>query len=312
MEGLKSNKEIGMNSRRHFLKTLAAGATASYISLPSCISKNGPTKITILHTNDVHSQIDPFPENHAKYPGQGGYARRAALIKQVRKTEEHVLLLDSGDIFQGTPYFNFYKGELEIKLMNDMAYDASTIGNHEFDNGITELAKQMKKAEFPFVVSNYNLEKTNLSGLTQPYKIIQKGAIKIGIIGLCIDLNGLASPKNCISVDYLDPIAEGDKIAAHLKNNEHCDYVIALSHLGYHYKNDKVSDIVVGKNTQNIDLILGGHTHTFLEEPTCIKNKLNKNVYINQTGWGGIKLGRIDILFDQKNQANKMAYCSQL
>lgn len=301
------------NSRRHFIKTLALGTTASGLILPACNNGlNAKTKITILHTNDVHSHIEPFPSNHAKFPGQGGFARRAALIKQIRSEEEHVIVLDSGDIFQGTPYFNFYKGELEIKLMGAMGYDAGTIGNHEFDNGSEELAKQIKKANFPFIISNYNLKGSDLENLTQPYKIINKGAVKIGIIGLGIDLEGLATANNYPNIYYQDPIIEGDKNAKYLKETEKCDFVIALSHLGYEYKNDKVCDITVANKTKNIDLILGGHTHTFLKQPTPIKNLANNDVYINQTGYGGLKLGRIDMLFDKRNGSKQLAYNAQL
>ena len=286
-----------MTSRRNFIKNIALGAAAGTLVLPSCKAKGGDVKITILHTNDVHSHIDAFPADHSKYPNQGGFARRLALIKQIRKSEEHVLLLDSGDIFQGTPYFNFYKGELDIKLMNLMDYDASTIGNHEFDNGVEELAKQIDKAEFPFLNCNYGLENSILNKKTKPYKIVEKGNVKVGIIGLGIELHGLVDPSKCENIPYKCPIECGDKVAGYLKKLEGCDYVIALSHLGYSYSNDKVSDIVVAKNTENINLILGGHTHTFLDEPTVVVNKIGKDVVINQTGWAGIKLGRLDIVF---------------
>ncbi len=301
-----------MTSRRNFLKNIALGAAAGTLVLPSCKLSDKEVTITILHTNDVHSHIDPFPKDHSKYPNQGGFARRSALIKQIRNNEDHVLLLDSGDIFQGTPYFNFYKGELDIKLMNMMQYDASTIGNHEFDNGVEELAKQLKKAEFPFINSNYGLENSILKDLTQPYKIIEKGGVKIGIIGLGIELHGLVDPSKYKDIQYNDPIEVGDKVAGYLKNEEGCDYVIALSHLGYNYDSDKVCDLDVAKNTEFIDLILGGHTHTFLDEPTIVKNKTGKDVVINQTGWAGVKLGRIDIVFSSDKNTQRLAYHKQL
>ena len=301
-----------MGNRRDFLKTVSLGTAIGTLGLSSCITNNRITKITILHTNDVHSHIDPFPVNHRKFPNQGGFARRAALVKQIRKEEEHVLLLDAGDIFQGTPYFNFYKGELEIKLMGDMGYDAATIGNHEFDNGEHELCKQISKADFPFIITNYGLDGNKLKTLTHPYKIIQKGNIRIGIIGLGIKLEGLVSPNNYQNITYNNPIIEGEKAASFLKEKENCDYIIALSHLGYDLKEGMIRDIDVAKNTTNIDLILGGHSHIFLDIPTAIKNKADKKVYIGQTGWGGVKLGRIDIVFNGDKKETELALQAHL
>ncbi|MGQ1784423.1 bifunctional metallophosphatase/5'-nucleotidase [Saccharicrinis sp. GN24d3] len=298
--------------RRQFLKTMAIGSAAGVFSFPACTEQGGRTKLTILHTNDVHSHIDPFPENHPKYAGKGGYARRFALIKQVRQQEEHVILLDAGDIFQGTPYFNYYKGELDIKLMSDMGYDAGTIGNHEFDNGIDDLATQIKKSKFPFVCSNYKVSSSALEGLTSLYKIIEKGPIKIGIIGLGIELSGLVTPLNYRGVEYMDPIVEGDKVAKFLKEKRRCNLVIALSHLGYEYKGAMVSDVVLAKQTNYIDVILGGHTHTFLDKPVIVSNIKKQDVIINQTGWGGINLGRLDFVFDNLKKTKQLAYHTQL
>ncbi len=287
------------NSRRSFIRNLTLGTAAAYIILPSCKSGLSSTKLTILHTNDIHSHIDPFPPDHSLYPNQGGYARRAALVKQIRAEEKNVLVLDSGDIFQGTPYFNFYKGALDIHLMNMIKYDASTLGNHEFDNGVDALCTQLKKADFPFINTNYNLKESPLLSIITPYKIIEKGPLKIGIIGLGIELDGLVNKVQFGNIKYNDPISTGDNTAKKLKEEMNCDLVIALSHLGYEYKTDKVSDITVAQNTKYIDLILGGHTHTFLKTPTIITNKANKKVCINQTGWAGVKLGRIDIGFTE-------------
>ncbi len=300
------------NSRRHFLKKVTLASAAGIVGLPACSVKWNETKLTILHTNDVHSRIDPFPDNHPKFAGKGGFARRFALIKRIRREEQHVLLLDSGDIFQGTPYFNFYKGELEIKFMGDMGYDVATIGNHEFDNGALELSNQIKKSKFPFVSSNYKMESSVLNGLINPYKIIEKGTLKIGIVGLGIELKGLVTPINYEGVEYLNPVVEGDKVAKYLKETEMCDIVIALSHLGYQYKTNQVSDIVVAQNSKFIDVILGGHTHTFLEKPEVVKNKDGNDVVINQTGWGGINLGRLDFVFGNNNDKRLLANHAQL
>lgn len=286
---------------------MALSSVAGLLGLPACrVGNEKQAVLTVLHTNDLHSHIDPFPDNKGKYAGKGGFARRFALIKQVRRANPNVLLLDSGDIFQGTPYFNFYGGELEIKLMSDMQYDASTLGNHEFDNGSAHLAEQIKKAKFPFINSNYNFKNSPLNGLISPYKIFKKGPLKIGVIGLGIELDGLVTPQNFLGTEYLDAISTGDKTAELLKKAEKCHLIIALSHLGYRYKNDKISDVVVAKNTKYIDVILGGHTHTFMDEPVIIANKKNKEVIINQTGWGGINLGRMDFVFDQQKQDAKL------
>ncbi len=287
------------NSRRSFIRNITLGTAAAYITLPSCKTGLTSTRLTILHTNDVHSHIDPFPANNSLYPNQGGYARRAALVKQIRKEEKNVLVLDSGDIFQGTPYFNFYKGALDIHLMNMIKYDASTIGNHEFDNGVEALCTQLKKAEFSFINTNYNLKESPLGSIITPYKIFEKGPLKIGIVGLGIELEGLVNRVQYGNIKYNDPITTGDDTAKKLKEEMNCDLVIALSHLGYEYKTDKVSDITVAQNTKYIDVILGGHTHTFLKTPTVITNKANKKVWINQTGWAGVKLGRLDISFTE-------------
>ena len=179
MEGLQKY------SRKKFLKQLSfAGGAIALSSLPyDLLAAAGTTKITILHTNDTHSRIDPFPMSDPKFGGMGGVAKRMQIIKKIRSEEKNVLLLDSGDIFQGTPYFNFYGGELEIKLMSAMQYDASTMGNHDFDGGIEGFAKQLPHANFPFLCGNYDFSKTILAGKTQSYKIFTKDKIKIGVFG---------------------------------------------------------------------------------------------------------------------------------
>ncbi|MCU4174985.1 bifunctional metallophosphatase/5'-nucleotidase [Carboxylicivirga sp. N1Y90] len=284
-------------NRRQFIKNALSG-TAAISTLPllnSCSNKQA--KLTILHTNDVHSQIEALANDHWEWPGKGGFSKRAALIDDIRKSAEHTLLLDAGDIFQGTPYFNFYKGKLEIELMNKMHYDAATIGNHEFDNGIVELSKRVKEAKFPFISSNYDFNETPLHGLTFPYKVFNKGAIKIGILGVGIELEGLVNSASYGKTKYNNPISVAEKTANHLRNNEQCDYVICLSHLGYKYESEKISDHSLAEATSNIDLILGGHTHTYLEKPTKVKNAIGKEVIINQAAYSGVCLGRIDVSF---------------
>jgi 5'-nucleotidase len=297
-----------MNNRRKFIKkTLLSGlGLASFNLIPFssfAVNRDKYTKITILHTNDVHSRVEPFPENDPKYPGLGGAARRASLIQKIRGEEENVLLLDAGDIFQGTPYFNKYKGEIDFKLMSLMQYDAATIGNHDLDNGIEGLNKMLPFAKFPFVNANYDFTHTILKDKIPEYKIFIKDGVKIGVFGLGVELDGLVDIKNYGEIVYKNPVPIANKIAEHLKNIEKCQLVICLSHLGYQYKTTKVSDIVLAQNTKNIDLIIGGHTHTFLEKPTELKNLANNNILINQVGWAGINLGRIDF-YMKSNKKN--------
>jgi 5'-nucleotidase len=255
-------------------------------------------KITILHTNDTHSNIDPFPMNHAKYPGMGGVAKRAALIDKIRREEEHVVLLDAGDIFQGTPYFNRYHGVLEMQLMSKMGYDAATMGNHDFDIALTGFKNAQAYAEFPFICSNYDFKESIMADRTLPNVILKRGALKIGILGVGIDLNGLVHGSNFEGMRYLDPIATANAEAKKLVDKG-CDLIICLSHLGFEYGNAQISDKVLAANTKNIHLILGGHTHTFLEKPFVAENLQKQPVLINQTGWAGLFLGRIDIDFEK-------------
>jgi 5'-nucleotidase len=257
-------------------------------------------KLTILHTNDVHSRIEPFPMDGGRNEGQAGIARRTALIKRIRKAEEHVLLLDAGDMFQGTPYFNYFNGALEIKLMSKMGYDVGTIGNHDFDAGIDTLQEQYTAhGDFSLVNCNYNFENTVLNSHVKPYTILKRGPLKIGILGVGVELDGLVPAPLFKDTRYANPIPKASKWARHLKEEEHCDFVICLSHLGYSYKQNKVSDCVLAKETENIDLIIGGHTHTFLEKPTILENKVGEEVFVTQVGWAGIVLGRLDIYFER-------------
>lgn len=290
--------------RREFIKSTAAGTTLlglGGLSLSSFTSVEAK-KITILHTNDTHSQIDPFPANHPKNPNMGGVARRAAIVEQIRKTEENVLLLDAGDIFQGTPYFNYYGGELEFKLMSMMKYDLATIGNHDFDNGIDGLFAQLPHAKFEFVCSNYDFKNTIMDTHVKPYKVFKKAGLKIGVFGLGIELKGLVDKNLYKETVYNNPIEVATGITKTLKEVEKCDLVICLSHLGFEYKNDaeKPSDIMLARKTKDIDLIIGGHTHTFLDKPVVEKNLDGKEVIVNQVGAYGVNLGRIDFYFDNK------------
>lgn len=288
--------------RRDFIQNTALSSAflgLGGLSLSSFKTDN--TKhLTILHTNDVHSYIDPFPPTHPKNPNMGGVARRAALIETIRKENPNVLLLDAGDIFQGTPYFNYYGGEIEFKLMSMMKYDLATIGNHDFDNSIEGLYNQLPNASFEFVNANYDFTNTIMYGHVKPYKIVCKDGIKVGVFGIGIELEGLVDKKNYKETVYHDPVSVSQDMARILKQEEKCDLVICLSHIGYQYKNEpnKISDIRLATLTKDIDLIIGGHTHTFLDKPTIIKNAEGKDVLVNQVGCYGVNLGRIDFYFD--------------
>ena len=291
--------------RRNFIKKTSASlalASVGGLTFKSCETK--PKHITILHTNDTHSQIEPFDPSHHKFANKGGVAGRASLIQKVRNENPNTLLLDAGDIFQGTPYFNYFSGEIEFKLMSLLKYDAATMGNHDFDNSIEGFHHQLPNANFDFVCANYDFKNTILNTLVKPYKIFFKDGIKIGVFGLGIELQNLVSPELFKETNYLDPIEITKDITRELKENENCDLIICLSHLGYHYKNtQKVSDLKLAAATKDIDLIIGGHTHTFLPKPTLVKNVNNETVIVNQVGAYGVNLGRIDFYFD--NQSNK-------
>jgi len=290
-----------MNSRREFIKTMIMGGALFGLSATPLrlFANKDLVKITILHTNDTHSRIEPFPYSDLKYPGLGGFARRATLIKDIRKKEQNVLLFDAGDIFQGSPYFNYYGGELELKLMSEMGYDAATIGNHEFDNGLPGLIKQIPNATFPFVCSNYDFSKTILNGKTKPYLIFIKEDIKIGVFGLGIELKGLVDSKNYENTIFIDPYTKAAEYAHLLKKEMKCDIVICLSHLGYNSKDNQPCDYDMAKQSKNIDLIIGGHSHTLLKNPVKIYNSDDKIIYIGQVGWGGVYIGRFDIYIDK-------------
>lgn len=314
-----------MQSRRKFLQqtALAAGSLlASQSVFAGLAEKNDVTKLTILHTNDVHSRLEPFPMDGGRNQGLGGVAARAELIKKIRNEEtgkattatdifkepeaNNVLLLDAGDIFQGTPYFNLYKGEPEIKAMSAMGYEAATMGNHDFDAGLENFATQLQHASFPILLCNYDFTGTPMEFKSQPYKIFRKGRLKVGVTGVGIEMKGLVPDILAGNTKYLDPVENLNRTAAMLKREKGCDMVICLSHLGYQYKEDKnrMCDIILAKESEHVDLVIGGHTHTFMEAPAVEKNKLGSDVLINQVGWAGIVLGRLDFEFSKLSRNN--------
>jgi len=253
--------------------------------------------LVILHTNDSHSNIEPAASGRNK--GLGGFQRRADYIQSVRESVRSVLVLDAGDYNQGTPYFTLFKGEAEIMLYNAMGYDAVCLGNHEFDNGEKQLADRLGKAKYPTVCANYDFSESPLKDIVKPYVIIEKGGKKIGIFGLLLNLNGYVSESARSGVKYMDVTKTANKVAKYLKHKRGCDLVIALTHLGYDHEEESLSpsDTDLARYSNNVDIIIGGHTHTFLEKPVVINNKVGKGVLVTQMGAAGVYVGRIDLNF---------------
>ena len=256
-------------------------------------------KLVILHTNDTHSQVEPTENSNLKTANMGGYARRMGVIEKIRSEEKNVLLFDAGDFSQGTPYFNFFNGRVEIDALNRMQYDAGTLGNHEFDNGIDTLAIILQKARFPMISSNYEVDNTPIKNQIQPYLILKKFGLKIGIMALNVDPKSLIIESNYRGLVYRDPIEKAQELSAFLKNKKKCDLVICLSHLGSDSTSVDVNDFTVAHQTKHIDIILGGHSHSLLENVKT-NNANGKKVIISQMGKSGLYLGRIDLELKKK------------
>lgn len=256
-------------------------------------------KLVILHTNDTHSQVEPTEKSSLKTSDMGGYARRMGVINQIREQEKNVILVDAGDYSQGTPYFNFFNGRVEIDAMNRMKYDAGTLGNHEFDNGIDTLAVVLRNAQFPMISSNYKLDKTALSTLVKPYIIINRAGLRIGIMALDVNPESLIFEKNYKGLLYEDPIAKANEISAFLKKKEKCDVVICLSHLGADSTKAEVNDFEIAHKTRYIDVIIGGHSHSMITN-TTEKNAVGKPIVIAQMAKSGLYLGRVDLELEKK------------
>lgn len=303
--------ELQQSNRRRFIKNIVTAIFLLTTLGVQSVFADPPkkeVKITILHTNDVHSRVEPFPMDGSRLQGLGGTARRSTLISNIRNEEKNVILLDAGDMFQGTPYFNLFGGDVELEIMSKMKYDAGTFGNHEFDNGIEGLVQNIDKANFPFVTSNYDFSNTELAGKTKDYIVLERDGIRIGIFGLGVNVAGLVDPKNYKGLIYSDPVEVANRIVPILKNKEKCDLVICLSHLGYSYKEDKISDLTLVPQTKDIDLIIGGHTHTLLDAPTEVRNADGKITLVNQVGNGGVRLGRIDYIFNPTTKEKKVTF----
>lgn len=289
--------------RKQFIKATAFGA--GFIAMNPLVSlakQQALTKVTILHTNDTHARIEPFPEGSPQYGGLGGVARRAALIRKIRRENPASLLLDAGDVFQGTPYFNFYGGALDYQLMTKMGYDATTIGNHEFDNGIEGFTEVAGHAKFPFVSSNYDFGTTTMGRHINEFIIKVVGGVRIGIFGLGVAFENLVLPELHRGVTHKDPVETSKKMVRRLRQTHRCDMVICLSHIGYKYNHSQVSDVVVAQEVDGIDLIIGGHTHTLLEKPDEIVKENGTKTIIAQVGHAGVVLGRLDFYFDHQNK----------
>jgi len=294
----------GINRRRFLKASIVGGAAVAFphsaaelFSMPVLEAGAGETLITILHTNDTHSQIDPLPENDKQYPGKGGVARRATLVKRIRKENPNTLLVDGGDVFQGTPYFNFYRGEVEYKSMSLIGYDVVTLGNHDFDNGVDALAAAMKFANFEFVSSNYDVRGTSLEKMVKPYVVRKLGGVRVGLFGLGISPKNLITPENFKGVKHLDPVRMARGVVKLLREQERCQLVVGITHLGY-YPNPKdgdLGDTQLVAQVDGIDFIAGGHTHTFMTKPVIAKQPSGGNTVIFQVGKSGIYLGRVDL-----------------
>ncbi|WP_346857283.1 metallophosphoesterase [uncultured Draconibacterium sp.] len=301
-----------MNRRRFIRNGLIGTAGVSLSALPfDLLASDDFTTITILHTNDMHCHIEPFTGTNERYANKGGLARISELVKKQRAENPNTLLLDAGDMFQGTPFFNYFKGELMLKLMSEVGYDTGTIGNHEFDNGLQGIKDPLPHAKFPLITSNYDFSDTILNGAFESYKIFKRSGIKIGIYAVGIELDGLVGKKQYGNTMYNDPVAAAHKMEDFLKNQKKCDLVICLSHLGLKYRDKQVSDMVLAAETSMTDLIIGGHTHSYLAEPIVEKNKVGKPVIVNQAWWGGLVVGKIDFVFE-RSKNKQVVTSSQL
>lgn len=264
------------------------------------VSAKGKKELTILHTNDTHSCIMPLSENLADtmLAGRGGFLRRISMLREERKNNPDLLYFDSGDFSQGSPYYTLYKGDVEVGLMNMMGIDASTIGNHEFDFGIDNMVRLFKMANFPILCSNYDFSGTPLQGVVKPYTIIKRKGIKIGVFALNPELEGLVSEKNYTGVKFLDPAKVANEMASLLKKEKKCDVVVCISHLGW--TDDSYSDQNVFSKTRGVDLVLGGHSHTYFDSLRYIKDLDGKEIPVDQNGKHGIFIGKLTLTFDKK------------
>lgn len=283
--------------RREFISSLGAAGVLAGLPLRGQAVATEPAagRITLLHTNDTHSRIEPFGPGNGSLSGKGGMARRATLVRQLRKQLGNVLLLDAGDTFQGTPYFNRYKGHLDYKLMSMIGYDAGTLGNHDFDNGVVSLLEAMQDARFDFVNCNFDCKGApDLEKRLRPYVVKELPGIRVGLTGVGVQFKGLVAPNNHQGVAWVDPEKALKPIIDHLRNVEKVDLVVLISHLGYNMSGDAIDDLTLPRLVPGVDVIIGGHTHTFLTEPTRVSQALGETL-VFQVGFAGVNLGRMDL-----------------
>jgi 5'-nucleotidase len=292
-----------MINRREFLASSIALGSALVVSRrfgfsESIVSAAEEFQLTILHTNDTHSQIDPLPAND-RNAGKGGVARRATLVKKIRAENPNTLLIDAGDVCQGTPYFNFFRGEVEYRAMSMIGYDAGTLGNHEFDNGVASLAAALKFANFDIVSSNYDVRGTALAGLVKPYIVKSVGGVRVGLFGLGISPVALIEPADFKGVTFLDPVVTAREVVKTLREKENCALVVCMSHLGYteRPRQGAVTDTQLVSQVDGIDFIASGHTHVFMEKPVVQQQPCGKETLIFQVGKSGVYVGRVDFMF---------------
>ena len=286
-----------MISRKEFLKKslkLSAGAMLP-MAVSGIMSGRPQDTITILYTNDTHARLDPFPQNATQFAGLGGISRRANVIKKIRRNQPNVLLLDAGDVFQGTPWFDVYGGEVDLKLMSEMKYDAMAVGNHEFDNGLDGFAEAAAKAKFPILAANYGVRGTPMNEFVQRFIVKEIAGFRIGIFGLGIRLEGIMDKKLYGDVHYRSPYVWAEGMVNSLRKFHRCDFVICLSHIGYEYSDDRPDDLKLASTVPGMDLIIGGHTHTFLDAAVPVTNPNGETTLVTQMGHSGVRLGRIDL-----------------
>ena len=301
-------------NRRGFIRNGFAGIAGLGLgAIPfNSLADNNFVTISIMHTNDLHCHIEPFSGGNDNTNSKGGLARISEMVKRAKAENPNTLLFDAGDMFQGTPYYNYFKGELMLKIMSATGYDAGTLGNHEFDDGLEGILDSLPSAKFPLINSNYDFSNTKLAGKFPRYKVFKKDRIKIGVYGLGIELKGLVSDKNFGNTIYNDPLKTALEMESLLKNEHKCDLVVCLSHLGLSYRENKISDMVLATETSMTDLIIGGHTHTFLEEPIIEKNKAGNRIIVNHASWGGQILGKIDFVFERSRNRKEVVVANNI
>lgn len=291
-----------MNHKENKMKKIGILA-ALFVLLLQPLAAQRQDTLFVLHTSDTHSRIEPISQRSAdRNAGLGGVVRRVSFVKQYRADHPGVLLFDCGDFSQGTPYYNMFRGELEVKMMNLMGYDAMTIGNHEFDFGLENMARLFRMADFPVVCANYEVAGTPLEGLVKPYVVLERQGVRVGVFGLSPRVEGLVQAANCEGIVYRDPIPVAREMARLLRKEERCDVVICLSHLGLYGSGlGDAGDEVLAAQTEGIDLILGGHSHTFLERPAFYENASGQEVPVMHTGRNGVYVGELTLEI-KKNQ----------